>query len=117
MYCSGKLQRFPTQRNNNSVSNGSVLVSREGEANKEAACPAYCTEDCVSIDGVLNVLLYTLCQRQTTAAAAAGSRNRKACGLSPKTMSLIPVGGYALRGLCPRSPLGRMLSNDYVPDP
>ena len=36
---------------------------------------------------------------------------------SPRSMSQIPALEYALRWLCPRSSLGHMFSEDYVPIP
>ena len=53
-YWVGKNQQCPTQWKNNGGSNGSVSVSQEGEAKKEAALPAYQTRDCGSSNGILN---------------------------------------------------------------
>ena len=70
-----KYQRYHTQWNDNDGSNGSIYVSREGAANKEAARPAYRTQHCGSGDDVLTGISDAVLQQWTAAAATAGSRH------------------------------------------
>ena len=60
-YWAVKLQRCPTQRNDNDGSNGKVSVSRVGTPKKKELHTAYRTRDYGSGDGVLNSVFYTVC--------------------------------------------------------
>ena len=77
VYCAGKHQRCPTQKNNNIIFNGPDYISRKGVTNKEASHPEYWLQYCLSSDGVLTDILDTLFQHWTAAAAASGSCNRE----------------------------------------